>query len=100
VIRSPYFFIIAFLGILVTLRVEGERRLPAPNSVTMVMLVQMAERAPASQEPADPQLEVLLDALESDLSGETEGEDIPQFSTDPEFPLEIEELSISEASSR
>jgi len=42
-------------------------------------------------------LEVLLDALESDLSGSFEGDEAPQYSTEPESPLEIEELSVSEA---
>ena len=97
VIRSPYFFIILFLGILTALRVEGDRRLLVSSQARSVTVIQMADRAPASQSDSDPKLEVLLDALESDLSGSFEGDEAPQYSTEPESPLEIEELSVSEA---
>ncbi len=98
-IRSPYFFIIAFIGILAALRVEGDRRLSAAGDPRRVTVVQMAERNPASQSESDPRVEALLDALESDLSGSFEEDEAPLYSTEPEFPLEIEELSLSESDS-
>ena len=98
-IRSPYFFVVAFVGILAALRVEGDRRLKFADTARSIPVIQMAERGPASLNETDPAVEVLLDALESDLSGNFEEEGQPQYSTEPELPLQIEELSVSDASS-